>query len=123
MIRQARAGIKAQIRVNPSIITVMRTAMIDNGMGVMIPDPYGTQEPSYITCRISHESKGPDETGTSPAGFSTNLGRMILVAHTTEIIAGDRFEWQGKTLEIGAVDPLLFAGKVIAYQAPLKEAK
>lgn len=122
MIRQSRAGIKAQIRVNPSIITVMRTAMIDNGMGVMIPDPYGTQETSYITCRISHESKGPDETGTSPAGFSTNLGRMILVAHTTEIIAGDRFDWQSKRYEIGPVDPLMFGNAIIGYQAPLKEA-
>jgi hypothetical protein len=123
-IKQARQGIEAQIAINKSTITVMRVAMIDSGMGdgALIPDPYGNQEPKYFTCRITHESKGPDDLATSPAGFSTNLARMILAPYNTGILQGDKFTWQDKSYEIGPVDPLMFGNAIIGYQAPLKEA-
>ena len=123
-IKQARQGIEAQIAINKSTIMVMRVVRIDSGMGdgALIPDPYGNQEPKYFTCRITPESKGPDDLATSHAGFSTNLARMILEPYYTCILQCDKFDWHSKRYEIGPVDPLMFGNSVIGYQAPLKEA-
>ncbi|NCC65758.1 MAG: hypothetical protein EOM15_14000, partial [Spirochaetia bacterium] len=98
-IKQARQGIEAQIAINKSTIKVMRVSMVDSGMGddTLIPDPYGKEKAYYFTCRITHESKGPDDLATSPAGFSTNLARMILAPYNTGILQGDKFDWQSKS--------------------------
>jgi len=122
-LQQARDGIIAQIAVNRSTVTLKRNELVSDGFGGYVDDPTGSScETHKIKCRIPHESKGPMETQSSPAGFTSKLARYIMVDYKTMILEGDTFDWKGKQFEIGPVDPLYYNDEVIGYQAPLKEA-
>ncbi len=122
MIDQAREGIRAQIAVNRSVIKIARARQTDDGFEGKTEDPSRPYVFHKISCRISHESRGPTPMQSSPSGFTINLSRYILVAHSVDIRMGDIFDWHGQGYEIGPVDPLYFGGQIIGYQAPLKES-
>ena len=122
MIAQAREGIRSQIALNKSAVVVARARMTDDGFGNLVEDPLNPIERHRITCRISHEQSGPTLLASSPAGFTSNLSRYILVSYTTDIKEGDIFVWHSKGYEIGPVDPLYYNDAIIGYQAPLKES-
>lgn len=122
MIAQAREGIRAQIALSKSLVTIARARMVDSGFDGTVEDPLNAVTRHRINCRISHERSGPSMLESSPGGFTSNLSRYILVSHTTDIKAGDVFDWHGKGYEIGPVDPLFCHDAIIGYQAPLKES-
>ena len=122
MIAQAREGIRAQVALSKSTVTVARSRLVDNGFDGTVEDPLNPVTRHRISCRISHERSGPSMLEGAPGGFTTNLSRYILVSHTTDIKMGDIFDWHGKGYEIGPVDPLYYNDMIIGYQAPLKES-
>ena len=121
-LAQARSGVSAKIRLDPTIIVISRLPMLSDGFGGLVQDPTGTPIEYRYTVRISHDSKGPADLTSSPNGFSTNLFRYVLADHKTDLKEGDRIAWQSKVFMVGPVDPLTYMSKVIGYQAPLKEA-
>ena len=121
-LAQARAGVSAKIKLDPTSIIVSRLPMLSDGFGGLVQDPTGTPIEYRYTVRISHDSKGPADLSSAPSGFSTNLFRYVLADHKTDLHEGDRIAWQSKTFMVGPVDPLTYLSEVIGYQAPLKEA-
>jgi len=123
-LTQRRKAIQQKIKENPTAIITYSKSMIDDGMGGLIEDPYGTPVPDdtrYV--RLSHEQgMSVPKQGTVPAGVSTNLQRFILSDYQTVITEGETFEAIGKEWRIGPVDPLYASGGIIGYQAPLMEA-
>ena len=123
-VAQARRAITFKIKENPSFITVLRQAMVDDGFGNQVPDPFGTPEEKHFKVRITHERAQPEMAQNSSAGLSTNLQRFIIAGYKDLIQQGDVFghEATGKVYRIGPVDPLEKFGAIIGYQAPLTEA-
>lgn len=124
-INQARRGIQFTIDESPETVIVYRRAMIDDGFGGLVENPNSDEEAYTITCRLSFERKTVGQLNQSPAGFSTNLQKFILVNYQTTIYENDTFESNDnyKQYKIGAVQPLIKFGGVIGYQAPLIEAE
>lgn len=122
MVSQARLSILAQIKLDKSEITIMRKPIINDGFGNMIEDPYGDSMPYVYNVRLSHDKKGPSSLESSPAGFTSNLYRFIIMDYKGGINEGETFSWRDKKYAVGVVDPLTMSGKIIGYQAPLKEA-
>ena len=122
MIAQAREGIRAQIALSRSTVTIARSRLVDSGFDSTVEDPFNPVVRHKISCRISHERSGPGMLEPAPGGFTSNLSRYILVSHTTDIAQKDIFSWHGKGYEIGPVDPLYYGDAIIGYQAPLKES-
>lgn len=121
MIRQARKGIQESIKLNESKVVIESpSAMIDNGYGILVADLTSNKTYRNISCRISYEKKMVDGIqSVESVGYSTNLSKFILTDYKTPIYKGERFN----NFEIMQVYPLYFMGKIIGYQAPLKEAK
>lgn len=124
-LKQSRDGIKKHIDESPSIITVWRKAMKDDGFGGTVEDPFSDPSDDTFKARLSHEQKGPELSNEVPPGLSTNLSRFILVDYETTIYEGDYFKDAilNKSYRIGPVDPLVKFGGIIGYQAPLLEAE
>jgi len=120
MYKQIRHGIQESIKINPSFVNVehIQESMIDNGFGILIPDPNGIKVVERIKCRISYQKKSTDGNIKAPVGLSTNLSQYILTDYRTPICTGDRFN----NYEILEVQPLTREGKIVGYQAELKEA-
>lgn len=122
-LTQRRKAIQDKIKENKTAIITYSKPLIDDGMGGLIEDPYGTpvaDETRYV--RLSHEMSTVPKEGTVPAGVSTNLQRFIISDYQTVITEGETFEAIGKEWRIGPVDTLYASGGIIGYQAPLMEA-
>jgi hypothetical protein len=120
-VRKLRTKLIAQDRVK---ITLVRLATVTDPItGDTIPNPAGTPSTPSIYCRIPHERKQVPESFSSPAGFSTNLQRMIMTDWKNIIQEGDTFSYLGEGFEIGPVDTITFMGETVGYQAVLKEAQ
>lgn len=118
-LRQAQEAIGLHIDQSPETVTFQRAPLVDNGFGVMIPDPFGTPTPVSYRVRISHEEFGVRDQQQSPAGLDTALSLWILAPHTATLIEGEAFTARGRQLKVGVVDALKKFGGVQAYQAPL----
>jgi hypothetical protein len=123
-LKQVRDGFKRIIAVSRVLIILERFPVTENPItGDPVSDPSGTKTEHPIYCRITHEkSQVPDDKET-PAGLSTNLGRMIMSDWQNIPVEHDAFTWEGKGWEVGPVDLVIQFGGTIGYQAPLKEAK
>lgn len=119
---QQRNAIKQMIKESPENITIFYKNMVSDGMGGEVEDPTGTEIQDLILCRLDHERKFPGNYNTAPVGLSTNLARFILTDWETEIFVNGHFSAIDKEFRIGAVDPIIKYGGIIAYQAPLIEA-
>lgn len=123
-LTQRRKAIQNKIKENPTAIITYSKPMVDDWMGGLVEDPFGTpvaEDTRYV--RISHEQgMTVPKNGPVPAGISTNLQRFILSDYQTVITEGETFEAIGKEWRIGPVDPLYASGGIIGYQAPLMEA-
>jgi len=122
LVKQAREGISYSIAENPSVITIARKPLVDNGFGVMVEDPFGTPVDYTFTVRLSSERKGPATVNESSNGFSSNLGKMITIDYNSGVLEGDVFTAEQHTYKCGVVTPLFKFGSVIGYQAPLYDA-
>ncbi len=120
-VKQARDGIKRSVDMNRTTLEITRGGTTDNGFGGTMPDPSASTTET-IRARISHKAKGPSQASGSPAGYTSDLDRIIIVEHTVQLYKGDRFSYLGKDFEILDVDPLRFYDEIIGYQADLKEA-
>lgn len=123
LILQARKSIAKLINESPEHIIIYRKPLILSSFGQYVESPTAEPEPKYLKVRISHIKNYLVHTETSPAGFTQDLQRYILVDHNTKILDGDLFEASnGVKYRIGKIDPLIKFGGVIGYQAPLLEA-
>lgn len=123
LLKQLRTGIKKHIAESPTVITIFRQPLVDDGFGGTVESPTAAPDEFTMTVRLSHEQKGPEKLESVPAGLSTNLSRFILVDYETVIYENDVFEAINKNWCVGPVDPLLKFGGIIGYQAPLREAQ
>lgn len=123
-LKQVRKGFKKVIAVSKHLITMNRFPVTTDPItGKQVPDPTGVKKAHSIYCRITHErGQVPDDRET-PAGISTNLGRMIMADWLNIFYEHDTFTWESKEWEAGPVDPVIQFGGVVGYQAPLKEAQ
>lgn len=121
-LKQARDGVYKIINESLDTIIIQRQALIDDGFGGQVPDPFGETETHTLTVRLSHERKYPGTLGETSAGMSTNLQRFILAGWEDYIEEGDVFETDEGSWKIGPVDPLKKFGGIIGYQAPLSDA-
>ena len=121
ILRQMRIGISQVINQNKTTIMINRLPLKDNGLGEMLPDPFGTPVDYYVRCRISHEKRYPETLSQANHGFSTNQQMYILCDYAQGIFYLDDFEYAGRRYEIGPINYVMYFGKVVSYEAPLKE--
>jgi len=119
MYKQARDGIRQIINANKAVVAVSTLSYKDNGFGVLIIDTSAPEITTDITCRISYKDANTNGLEPSSSGFTTDLIRIINTDYKTPIYKGSRFG----DYEIGTVYPQTLQGKIIGYQAELKEAK
>lgn len=119
-LRQTRLGITKLINQNKTTIVINRLPLKDNGLGEMLPDPYGTPVDYYVRCRISGEKKYPSTLTPVITGFSEDQQLYILCDFTQGIFRGDYFTYYDNEYEIGPINRIVFLGKTVCYEAPLK---
>lgn len=119
---QERYGLKFSIDERPTTIILYRTSLIDNGLGEMVPDPFGTPAEVTYRVRISNERTAPPGNTNVPSGLSSAMGKMITSDWNSPIYEGETFEDDDVTWRIGAVRVLKCKAGILGYQAPLLEA-
>jgi hypothetical protein len=120
MYKQVKNGFDNNIKLNESTISITRKALVDDGNGNLVPNPYDSS-PTVVSrkCRLSHERNNPEPLGEVPSGFDSGLYRMILWSTDQDIQENDRFD----DYRVGPVDSLSIYGKVYGYQASLEVAR
>lgn len=124
-LKQLRDGAKAKIVENPSFVTFERAALIDNGYGVMIPDPDGATTGYSETVRISHEKTAVQNNAEAPTGLSTSFGLFMTMSYDSNIIEGDVIlvTETSDFWRVGPVDSFSRFGDVYMLQAVLVKAQ
>ena len=79
------------IAADPTIISVTRPAVIDNGFGAMMEDPLGQTKVYKFRVSISHERSSIGMPSSAPVGVQTNLMRMITIDYRGGLLEGDLF--------------------------------
>lgn len=109
--------IKDLIKNNPTKITLKSVTYKDNGFGTQVVDTSAPSNSKTITCRISYT--GYNECVSSSANaYSTDYSQYIITEKKDKIYKGQTFD----NYEIGVVFPIKFFGKIVGYQAKLKES-
>ncbi|MCL2093025.1 MAG: hypothetical protein FWH12_02415 [Treponema sp.] len=118
-------GVEQLIDINPVSITWDRYPVIDNGRGVMVPDPSAPPEKHQAWVRLSHQAGGVQDTSVASVGLTTNKSMYLLMLYNVdlrkdEIITVDFGPI--RTWKVGVVDELFVEGECYAKQAPLVRA-
>lgn len=122
-LKQLRKGFQDDINISKVLITLKRSPMTTDPItGDQVRDPEGVKTEHENYGRITHERSNPPHNRETPAGLSTNLNRMLMNDWLNMPYEFDVFDWEGKTWEVGPVDPIIKFGGVVGYQSPLKEA-
>jgi len=119
LLSQARRGIQRQIEESPSVVTLMRQPLVDDGFGGQTPSGTAVAVTPNLLCRISHERRGVQAIGEVPAGLDTNLTLWLLAPWDADVRENDTFTFRGRTCRVGRIDPLIKFGGAQALQAPL----
>lgn len=116
---------KQNIMLNPSRITWERQVLVDNGRGVMVPDPDGASEPLTAVVRIAHESSSVPNNAEGAVGLSTNKSFFVMATSDVDLRENDVITETktGKEWKLGPVDPQGIEGEAFMIQAPLYNAK
>ncbi len=120
MLRQARAGIKAQIDNSPDTITVKRPVLVSDGFGGYTPGTATTDV--TLRGRLSHERTAVQALELYPSGFDTGFKLFILVDHLTTLSENETITARGMSFRVGPVDGLIKFGGVIGFEAGLTPA-
>ncbi len=124
-ITQAREAILQTIEDNPIEMQLSRVQLVDNGVGIMVADPFGTRTVFHARGRIA-----PMPYGTrvhSPEATTVGVGiperQFVLVAWDADIREGDQQEYNGFVWAIGPVTEIYRLGDVVGRQAMMKKAQ
>lgn len=117
-LAQLRAGIRAHIAEDPTVITPMRCPLIDNGFGGQVPSGTPEAQPK-ARVRLQHESGSVQSNSVKPSGLDTNLSLYVLTDHSAPLEEGDIFEALGNTWTVGPVNSFSRHGGVYKTEAPL----
>jgi hypothetical protein len=90
-IEQARAGISAMIKANPSIITISRIARVTDGFGGTMEDPLGETMDYKFRVMLSHEKSSIQHNEDSSVGTSTNMVHMMTMDYRGGPLEGEEF--------------------------------
>jgi hypothetical protein len=122
VIDQLRDGIYRQIMENPTVITISRRPLVDDGFGGLVEDPSGIPIITRARVRLSHESSSVPTNRPTPAGLDTNLSLYVLADYRTPLQEGDVFNAEGRGWKVGPINTLKCEGRVYATEAPLTPA-
>ena len=123
MLKQLRLGISQLINQNKTTIIINRLPLKDNGLGEMLPDPFGVPVDFYVRCRISGEKRYPVTLTGVSSGFSTDQQMYILCDFAQGIFREDMFVYNDKKYEIGIINAVYMFNELLCYEAPLKEVQ
>jgi hypothetical protein len=118
-LRQLRDGIASHIAESPSVITISRYPLIDNGFGQMVKDTASIPYVFKSRVRIQHESGGVPKNSVTPAGLGTSMSMYVLTDHRSPLEEGDTFEAEGETWTAGPVNKFRKHGGIYKTEAPL----
>ncbi len=90
-ITQARAAVIKTIQDDPTVITVVRKALMNDGFNSLIDDSGGASREYKFRVRISHERSVVAKVETSPIGGVINPRLMITVDYRGGPLEGDAF--------------------------------
>jgi hypothetical protein len=115
-LAQARQGSLANINVNPQPLSIL-----------VLTDPQYPKKggiPKCFTGRISNRTRTIADLNESPAGLSTDLGKMLLVYYDVCFLEAGNIitDQNGKEWKLGAITPNEKFGGVVSYQIQLEEA-
>lgn len=119
-LAQARAGWQHAIDENPDTVDIERRAMVSDGFGGTVANPFGTVTTHQVELRIAHEEKAAD--GPGPGGIAEDYGRFVMANWKQDIQRDDEFEAIGYRWRVGIVDAVKKFGGVVGYRAPIIEA-
>jgi len=122
-LKQARKGILISINENPSAIIIMRKALVDDGFGGKVENPYGTATSLSMVVRIADSRRSVSDCTNVDSGFAQDYQKIIISDYESDINPGDVFEAEGKNYKINQVTPLYKFGGLIGYQGNLSEAE
>jgi len=108
---------------NPTDLALMRTALIDDGYGGMIPDPLGSRTAVYTRGRVAELPYGAQRVSLpsiTDVGVSVPGRKFVLVSAGADIREDDRLTYAGYELAVGPVEEIRRFGDVVAKQAPLQ---
>lgn len=120
---QEREHIMRHVADNKSIVLVYRKAMVDDGFGGTVENPYDSGTPTTLKCRLFLDKRGPEGYEGNSIGLDAFGSWGILSDYKNEIFENDTFEARGRRYRIGVVTELNRFGGIVGYQAPLIEAK
>lgn len=88
---QARDGIIRMIKANPTIITITRKSMIDDGFGGLMDDPNGATQDYKFRVKVSHQKSSVPALSGSAIGLATNLQKMMTLDYKGGPLEGEEF--------------------------------
>jgi hypothetical protein len=118
-LRQLRVGVRAHIAESPTVVSVPRYPLIDDGYGNMIPDTASTPKIIKARVRLQHESGSVQSNRVGPSGLDTNLSMYVLTDHRAPLIEGDQFEALGFIWTVGPVNSFSQFGGTYKTEATL----
>jgi hypothetical protein len=121
---QAREAIRQTVEDNPTALRLSRTVTVDNGAGVMVPDPFGDRTVFDGRGRIAplpYGSRVASPEATVP-GVGIPERQFVLTIWDMDIREGDQLEYNGFVWAIGPVAEIYRFGGVVGKQAPIKKA-
>jgi len=125
-LNQARQGILQTIEDNPVELRLSRAPLVDNGAGVMVPDPYGVRTVRESRGRIAPLPYGAQKVAgheATSAGVGTQDVQFLLGAWDADMQEGDRLGYLDFTWVVGPVVEIYRFGGVVGKQARLQKAE
>jgi hypothetical protein len=115
---QLRAGIKAHIAEDPTVIIPMRCPLVSDGFGGQVRiGPAEAQGKARV--RLQHESGSVQTNGVRPSGLDTDLSLYVLTDHRSPLEEGDSFDALGHIWTVGPINGFRRHGGLYKTEAPL----
>jgi hypothetical protein len=118
-VKQLRDGVQQLILENPTMLTVKRYPLKDNGMGQMIPDMESVPYVFVARVRLSHESSSIARNSSTPAGSGTSLSMYVLTDFSAPLQEGDCIDALGEHWTVGPVNVMRYLMRIHSTEAPL----
>lgn len=121
-LQQARAMIERTIDDNPQWLELSRAPLVDNGLDVMVPNPFGGRSTVEVRGRIAPLPLGVQQPQVTAAGVGVPDRHFLLVQWDADLREGDQSGYNGRVWIVGPVESIYRFGDVVALQAPLQRA-
>lgn len=125
-LNQARQAILQTIEDNPVELRLSRAPLVDNGAGVMVPDPFGVRTVHEGRGRIAPLAYGAQRVAgqeAASAGVGVPDRQFLLEAWDANMQEGDQLEYNGFVWAVEPVVDIYRFGGIVGRQARLKKAE